>query len=89
MACRETGQALDGRDLGKDWPETWHKILRTDQNADDIERPPTPPAGPADQDDPDPTWDRLHLQAWEIEADLPVQSPPSFGACYRFLLWRS
>jgi hypothetical protein len=25
---RDTGQALDGRDLGKDWPVQWHAICQ-------------------------------------------------------------
>jgi hypothetical protein len=90
IACSETGQALDGCDLGKDWPKLWHEILGTHHQAANIEHMPTPPPDPVELDNQgngcESAWDP-HSRTPEVEGVcLPVESQLSYGVYYNLLV---
>jgi hypothetical protein len=84
----DTGQALDGRDLGKDWPAKWHAIRQQAIRPPEA-REKTPPPDPPDiefssqvsdmQDGGSlsPAWDPT---SWLLgERFWPKNPTPSFG----------
>jgi hypothetical protein len=80
IVCRETGQALDGRDLGISWPQTWHKLLQRGDQAAGLKRQPTPPLEQEDSSaELDSHWDIRSRTPEFDDAHLLVQSQPSFG----------
>ena len=97
---RNTGQALDGHDLGKDWPAKWRAILQGSYRSEQLTDKPHQPRCATPSPDPEMLMEfneknEKVLSVWhpdfrlpdEDSSSAPASSSPSFGLCHlRFVL---